>query len=72
MAAGDDMTMGEVGRRLQTVDTDMRAMRSDLSEIKAALAGQGVKVGVVWAGLGMGAAALITSSVGTAITVLAH
>lgn len=66
------MTIGEVGRRLQTVETDVRVVRDDLTAIKAALAGQTVKLGVVWAGLGMGAAALITSSVGTAVQLLAR
>ena len=68
----DDMTMGEVGRRLQAVEADVRATRTDLSEIKTALAGQSVKIGIVWAGIGMGVAALITSGIGTAVTVLAR
>lgn len=72
--SGDDegVTIGEVGRRLSSLEGDMRQVQNTLGEIKMSLAGQSVKVGVVWAGLGLGATALITSSVGTAIAVLAR
>jgi hypothetical protein len=60
----DDVTNGELHRRLSALEGDMRGVQNTLIEIRTTLAGQGVKVGVVWAGLGVGSAALITSIAG--------
>ena len=65
--ADEDVTNGELHRRLTGVETEVHDMRGILVEIRTALAGQAVKVGVVWAGLGMAAAALITALVSIAL-----
>ena len=61
MSGDDDVTNGELHRRLSTIEGDMRAVQTSLTEIKTTLAGQGVKVGVVWSAVGVSAAAMVTS-----------
>jgi hypothetical protein len=64
MIMDDDVTNGELHRRMVILEQDVRGMSSTLTEIKASLAGQGVKVGVVWAGLGVAGSALLISLLG--------
>jgi hypothetical protein len=61
VAADDDVTNGELHRRLSAIEGDMRGVQTSLMEIKTTLAGQGVKVGVVWSALGVAGAAMVTS-----------
>lgn len=70
MANDDDVTMAELGRRVKGVEDDLKGMGRDLTEIKTALATQGVKVGVVWTAVGLGASALVSSAISTAVMVL--
>lgn len=65
MTKDDDegVTLGEVWRRQVSWEADLRAISRDLTEIKTTLASQGVRVGVVWAGLGVGSSALILTAV---------
>ena len=63
----DEVTMGELGRRMKGVEDDVKGMGRDLVEIKTSLATQGVKVGVVWTAVGLGASALVSSVVSTAV-----
>ncbi|MGD2042027.1 MAG: hypothetical protein PVJ28_00135 [Acidimicrobiia bacterium] len=68
----EDLTMAEMGRLLRDVDEIVRGMRSDISEIRTSLDDRGMSTGVAWAALGMGAAALVTSGVGTVVAVLSR
>lgn len=70
--ADDDVTIGEVGRRLQTVESDVRGVQTSLTEIKTTLASQSVKVGVVWSALGVASASLISSMVTAILLVMGH
>jgi TRAP-type mannitol/chloroaromatic compound transport system permease large subunit len=71
MASDEDgVTLGELHRRLGAVEGRMDAVQASLVEIKTTLATQGVKVGVVWAGLGVGASALVMAMVSLIISVI--
>jgi microcystin-dependent protein len=58
------VTIGEVWRNVQTLQTDMRGVQMSLNDIKTTLAGQGVKVGVVWSALGIGGSAFVLALAG--------
>lgn len=59
-----DITLGEVWRGQVAINNRVDGMSKDLTEIKTALATQSVKVGVVWAGLGVGGSAFVLALVG--------
>jgi hypothetical protein len=58
------ITLGEVYRGQLDLKHDVSGLKDSVAAIQSTLAGQGVKVGVFWAGLGVGSAALVTSIAG--------
>lgn len=50
----EDVPLGELGRNVASLDRRIEDLSKDVVAIKTSPAGQAVKVGVVWAGLGVG------------------
>lgn len=58
-----DVTLGEVWRGQLAVSQRVDRIAGDVADIKATLAGQTVRMGVMWGGLGVAAGAVITTGV---------
>lgn len=67
MTDDDRVTLGELSRRLKTVEEDLRRTVATLGEIKVTLASQGVRVSAVWS-VFAALALSVAASVATLVT----